>query len=82
MAEPNRLPERVRRVIERVKAGERLCKSLRLKEDGGDTETVFFYEPSGKRAGPKSAQQAIESGHLKPAGDGLFDPSLSQTWTA
>lgn len=66
-------------IIERCRNGQRLCKSFRFKESG-DTEVMFFFEPSGKRAGPKSAQEAIASGLLKPINDGLFDNS--QTWTA
>lgn len=66
-------------IIERCKNGQRLCKSFRFKESG-DTEIIFFFEPSGKRAGPKSAQEAIATGLLKPMGDGLLDDS--QTWAA
>jgi hypothetical protein len=74
-----RMSGRAAAIIERCKNGQRLCKSFRFKESG-DTEIIFFFEPSGKRAGPKSAQEAIATGLLKPLNDGLFD--ASQTWTA
>lgn len=74
-----RMSHRAAAIIDRCKNGQRLCKSFRFKESG-DTEIMFFFEPSGKRAGPKSAQEAIATGLLKPLKDGLFD--LSQTWAA
>ena len=73
------MSHRAAAIIERCKNGQRLCKSFRFKESG-DTEVLFFFEPSGKRAGPKSAQEAIATGLLKPLNDGLFDSS--QTWAA
>lgn len=66
-------------IIQRCKNGQRLCKSFRFKESGG-TEVMYFFEPSGKRAGPKSAQEAIATGLLTPMHDGLLDDS--QTWAA
>lgn len=76
-----RLPARVRRVVKTVEAGERLCKFLR-KEETGETEVIFFFEPSGRRCGPASAQAAIKSGLLAPCDDGLLGADSSQTWTA
>ncbi len=74
-----KMSSRAAAIIERCKSGQRLCKAFRFKESG-DTEIMFFFEPSGKRAGPKSAQEAIATGLLKPLNDGLFD--ASQTWAA
>jgi hypothetical protein len=59
--------------------GQRLCKSFHLKR-GGEVETCFLLEPSGKRVTPKSAEEAIGTGFLVPANDGLF--GISQTWKA
>lgn len=75
------LPKRVQRVIERCRSGALLCKQIRLK-DGGESEVTFLFEPSGKKAPPKSSDMAIKSGFLRPRGDGLFDLDTSQTWEA
>lgn len=80
MTDFDRLPARVQGVIEKVRAGERLCKSFRFKETG-ETEINFYFEPSGKRAGPVSAQRATETEFLRPLNDALFDDN-SQTWVA
>lgn len=61
-----------------VGGGETLCLTIR-HSDVGD-ERIYWLEPSGKSAGTKSAERAIELGLLTPAHDGLFD--LSQTWRA
>lgn len=53
-----KIPVRVQRVVERVKGGERLCKSFFAKENG-NAEVEFHFEPSGKKCGPKSAEEAI-----------------------
>jgi len=76
-----KLPKRVWRVIDDVRDGQRLCKFLRQKEDLS-TEIVFALEPRGRRVATKSAQDAIASGLLKGAGDGLFGEETSQTWVA
>lgn len=68
-------------VIDRVKSGEKLCKSLRHKVSG-ELEVTHLFEPSGKRCNPTSAERAIKSGELRPLNDGLFDPDTSQTWGA
>lgn len=81
MSEVKKLPKRVQGVIDRVKGGQRLCKFFRNTENGG-VEIVFLFEPSGKKAPPKSSMQAIDSGELKPVSDGLFGAETSQTWIA
>lgn len=80
MSEP-KLPKRVLAVIERCRRGEALMKSFRNKTTG-ETEVVFSFHPSTRRAGTKSAEEAIASGLLQPARDGLFDDGSSQTWRA
>jgi hypothetical protein len=74
-----KLPARVQRIVDRVNAGEKLCIHLHQKVTGA-TEEQFFFEPSGERCPAKSARAAIESGWLKPSGDGLFGADTSQTW--
>jgi hypothetical protein len=81
MTEFERLPQRVKSVISRVREGERLCASYRTK-DTAEHETKFFFEPSGKSCGPASASAAIASGFLKSRGDALFEDALSQTYEA
>lgn len=80
MSEP-KLPMRVRKIIDRCRHGEVLCKTYRNKESG-NTEVLFSFHPSGKRAGPASSQEAIASGLLVPQNDGLFEAGDSQTWRA
>lgn len=81
MAEYKELPKRVQRVIDKIRGGEKLCKSFRNKL-GGEVEVLFTFEPSGRRAPPKTSGDAIESGLLKALGDGLFGDDTSQTWAA
>lgn len=76
-----KIPERVLRVVRAVSGGQKLCKSLRMKESG-ETEVSFHFEPSGRAAPPKSSQRAIELGLLQPAGDALFEEEMSQTFLA
>lgn len=76
-----RLPKRVWRVVDLARDGQKLTKLLRRNQIGM-TETEFAFEPGGKHVPTKSAKQAIESGFLKPMGDGLFGDDTSQTWGA
>jgi hypothetical protein len=75
---PMTVPKRVQAVIDRMGAGERLCKSL--KQSDGDGSVEFRLEPSGDHVGPETARLAISCWGLKPCGDGLFDDGTSQTW--
>ncbi len=77
---PKRVPKRAQRIVEILQRGQRLCKSVRLKETGV-MEVKFYFEPSGRSVGPRSAQAAIASGLLRVSGDGLFD-GFDQTWSA
>ena len=74
-----KIPKRVQALLDRLARQERLCKFLRRKETG-ETEILFFLEPSGQRVGPRTAEAAIKSGLLKPVGDGLFSADYSQTF--
>jgi hypothetical protein len=74
--------QRAQFIIDQCKAeGQRLCKSFHVKTSGA-VETVYLLEPSGKRVTQKSAEQAIETGQLVPAYDGLFRAADSQTWVS
>jgi len=81
MVKPVPMSQRARVIIERCHHGQRLCKSFRLKNTG-DAEVRYVLEPSGRKVGPKGAQEAIDTGLLKPLNDGLFGAASSQTWTA
>jgi hypothetical protein len=81
MTEFEKLPKHVQSVISKCRNGEKLTKSLRMKETG-ETEVSFAFEPSGRRAPPKSSADAISSGLLLPCGDGLFGAETSQSWVA
>lgn len=69
---------RIQTLVGACKGGQRLCLTLRHSEVGEDR--LYWLEPSGRSAGTKSAEQAIEMGLLVPSGDGLF--GQSQTWVA
>lgn len=81
MTKQKKIPIRVQRIIDRCRGGEKVCKFLRLKENGAKEE-VFFYEPAGGNIGPKSAAAAISMGAIVPLGDGLFGDQDSQTFIA
>lgn len=74
-----RLPVRIQTIVGACKGGQTLCLAIR-QSDVGD-ERVYWFEPSGRPAGTKSADQAIEMGLLVPTGDGLFAGD-SQTYRA
>lgn len=73
-----RLPVRIQTIVGACRGGQTLCLTIRHSEVGD--ERTYWLEPSGRSAGTKSAEQAIELGLLVPAGDGLF--GMSQTWRA
>lgn len=71
------------RVIVDMRGGERLCKTIRLKDGGaGDTILEFHLEPSGRRVGPATAKRILTTRYVVPMGDGLLGPDSSQTWAA
>lgn len=75
------IPKTILAIADRCRGGQTLCKHLRRK-DTGETEVEFFFEPSGRRCGPKRAQRAIALGIVTPHGDGLFGAETSQTFGA
>lgn len=74
-----KLGKRLQELISQLRSGQRLCKSIRLKE-GSVSEVTWHFEPSGKPALPATSQKAMREGLIKPAGDGLFGGETSQTW--
>lgn len=71
------------KVIIDMRGGERLCKTIRLKDGGaGDTIFEFHLEPSGKHVGPATAKRILTTRYVVPMGDGLLGPDSSQTWAA
>ena len=74
-----KIPKRVQALLDRLARQERLCKFLRRKETG-ETEILFFLEPSGMVVGTWTAERAIKMGLLEPACDGLFSADYSQTF--
>lgn len=81
MARKKKPSKRLMTMLSRLESGERLCKSLRMKETG-ETEVLFNYEPSGRAASSWAAARAIREGLVRPVGDGLFGGETSQTWVA
>lgn len=83
MTETLRLPQRVRKVIDRCAGGQPLCMGFKVKTTG-DLEIVWHFEPCGKAVGPDMAKAAVDSGYLEPQNDGLplGDCAFSQTWRA
>lgn len=65
-------------VLSVTERGERLVRTNCGRRDL-PAETVYHFEPSGKKAPPQASQIAIESGLLLPLDDGLFE-ELSQTF--
>ncbi|MET7242466.1 hypothetical protein ABZT49_03800 [Methylobacterium sp. EM32] len=72
-----KLPARVRRIVERCRAGQTLCLAHRVREIG---PPLCWFEPSGRPTRHRSALDAIASGHLVPSTDGLFGEDTAQTW--
>lgn len=74
MGEEVKVPRRVLKVVERLRAGEKLVVEVPTR--GG--RRLFFWEPSGRIAGQRSIEQAIALRLIVPVGDGLFGDT--QTW--
>lgn len=74
-----KIDKRLRAMLAQLQSGQRLCKSIRLK-DGSISEVTWHFEPSGKPALPSTSQKALREGLIKPCGDGLFGGETSQTW--
>jgi hypothetical protein len=76
-----KVPKSVQKIVANLRGGKKLCRALRTTT-AGETEVQFFYEPGGRRCGPKTAEKAIALGVVKPCGDALFPEVDSQTWKA
>jgi hypothetical protein len=74
-----KIPARIARIVARLQAGERLCKTIIHARDRDIVE--YHYEPSGDHAPFVSSEQAIRSGLLVPNNDGILADS-PQTWRA
>jgi len=75
------LPIRVKRLITTMqRKRQTLSKSYRKGPNGG-AEVIYLLEPSGRRIGAWTAEKAIKLQLLVPAGDGLFGPASSQSWS-
>lgn len=78
---PKGVPRSVRLAIIRMREGQRLHKSIRLKSNG-ETEVCFTFFPSGERCRADVAKAAIKTPFVRPLGDGLFEDEFSQTFEA
>lgn len=75
-----RLSKRAQSLLVRLDASKTLCACCDRTEEGISKGGLFYWiEPDGKRVGPSTARELIQSGLVKPAHDGLFD-GASQTW--
>lgn len=81
MARKLKPSKRVMFVVEKLKAGQFLCKYQRVNRQG-NPEVVYSFEPSGRLCTPGTAKAAIRSGQIKANNDGLFGEDSSQTWAA
>jgi hypothetical protein len=82
-SEFEKLPKRVRTVVERCRRGQVLCRSYRPRAVGEGTSVLtYWYEPSGIPAPATSASEAIEKGYLAPQDAGLFSDGNAQSFIA
>lgn len=82
-SEFEKLPKRVRTVIERCRRGQTLCRSYRPRALGEDKDVLsYWFEPSGIQAPAISSAQAIEKGYLAPQDAGLFGDGNAQSFVA
>ena len=61
------------RLISRLEAGETLCLR-RFQSDTGEG-VEWWFEPSGKKAPPRTVERALGQGVIVPNHDGLFGDS-------
>lgn len=82
-SEFEKLPKRVRTVIERCQRDQVLCRSYRPRAIGEDTSVLnYWFEPSGIPAPSISATEAIEKKFLVPQDAGLFNDGNAQSFVA
>lgn len=79
MTKKRNLWKRTVSFIESLREDQWLCCATREKKTG-EREMIYFIEPGGREVAPGTAAQAISSGLLQPANDGLFGPEFSQSW--
>ena len=78
-----KLPKRVRTVVEPCRRGQVLCRSYRPRTVGDDASVLaYWFEPSGLPAPAVSAMQAIAKGYLTPQDAGLFNDGNAQSFIA
>ena len=70
-------PKRVQRILDAVRGGQKLCRSI-AQNRLGSSEDLFFLHPSGRKVANVSAWEATRL--LQPSCDGLFGSDFSQTW--
>ena len=81
--EYEKLPKRVRVLIEHCRSGKTLCRGYRPRAIGYEDQVVSYWlEPGGKAAPTISSQQAIDKGYLKPLDTGLFGDGNAQSYGA
>lgn len=82
-SEFEKLPKRVRTVIERCRRGQTLCRSYRPRAVGEDKAVLaYWFEPSGIEAPAISSAAAISTGMLVAADAGLLNDGNAQTFIA
>lgn len=83
MAEDSALPHYAKKLLARIEAGARLCRTAAdtdeaVSKGGG---YLYFTAPDNRKASPASSKLLIEAGAVVPVNDGLFEGS-SQTFVA
>lgn len=74
-----KLRKPVRDVLDRLGAGDVLCRQNRVDQNGVPYH-FYFFTPSGRGCPLEAAELTIAAGLLKPSGDCLFDGVPPQTW--
>lgn len=78
-----KLPKRVRAVIEHCRNGKVLCRGYRPRAVGHEDQvTSYWFEPGGRAAPLISSQEAIDKGYLAPLDSGLFGDGNAQSYGA
>lgn len=83
MKEFEKLPKRVRKIVEVCRRGQILCRSYRPRALGEERDVLmYWYEPGGWPAPSLSCGEAIAEGWLKPLDAGLFQDGNAQSFIA
>lgn len=79
----DKLPKRVRQVIEICRKGKTLCRGYKPRAIGEEANVVtFWFEPGGRPAPIASSSEAIRKGYLRPLDAGLFGDGNAQSYEA